>query len=361
MSSQSRPQLHRGQPYERISSDDTRLQLHPVGQDPLTIDQRLYDAKSAISKTLDILSSNRNNISSLTSTCTTYEQQLGEWFNAYTALEAEHKKIRTDLENMTRSHDAVSRQLSTIQGYEAELQVIPSHPGQNRQGGMREYQAALAQANDKLTASQQELNGVQEIRRELQNDLTKARSQLDTAQETLEKLCKEKEYLIRELRDMLGAAKDRAAMAEGRIVELEKQQLYEHPSLRELETARKRIATLEKEKADMVQEHRDALATSNEAAGKRIAELEEKAELIREHQDALAKAGEAVEARITEFEKEYELENMSLTAGSGGLAAVSPVASPKTIPSPTRKRPRRGSRNGRGVEQEYRKHEAGGF
>jgi hypothetical protein len=47
------------------------------------------------------------------------------------------------------------------------------------------------------------------------------------------------------------------------------------------EAAEKRIAELEKEKADLIQEQRDILTIIKEAAEKRIAELEkEKADLI---------------------------------------------------------------------------------
>jgi hypothetical protein len=74
MSSQPRPQLqtNKGQPYQPISGNGTRLQPHPVDQDPLTIDQCLYSTNSAISESLNILSSNRNTIMSLTRTYMTY-------------------------------------------------------------------------------------------------------------------------------------------------------------------------------------------------------------------------------------------------------------------------------------------------
>jgi hypothetical protein len=131
MSSQPRPQLqtNKGQPYQPISGNSTRLQPHPVDQDPLTIDQRLYSANSAISESLNILSFNHNTITSLTRTCTTYQQRLDEWSKAYTALEIEHKKTSTDLENMTRNHLSISQQLkeasqyykSNVQEYERKL------------------------------------------------------------------------------------------------------------------------------------------------------------------------------------------------------------------------------------------------
>jgi chromosome segregation ATPase len=235
----------------------------------------------------------------LAGACTTYQQQLEEWSKAYTALETEHKKTSTDLENMTRNHHSVSHQLkeagrsyeSTIQEYERELQAALGHPVQNmNQGQMREYQTAIAQANDRLTVAQQELNGMREMKTEHQRDLRKAHDQLDTAQQNLGKLREEKEDLIREHRDALGAAEDRAAIAEKRIIELEKQQSYEQLSLKE------RIIELEK-KVDSIREHRDALAGAWEAAEKRIAK-------IQEHRDALATAEEAAEKRIAELEKE---------------------------------------------------------
>jgi hypothetical protein len=47
---------------------------------------------------------------------------------------------------------------------------------------------------------------------------------------------------------------------------------------------------------------------------------------------------------------------MHLTAESGASAAVSPLASPETIPSPnTRKRPRFESKQDGDVQQQYRK------
>jgi chromosome segregation ATPase len=236
MSSQPRPQLHKSQPYQPISGNGTRLQPHSVDQDTPTIDQRLYSANSAISESLNILSSNRNTITSLTRAYTTYQQRLEEWSKAYIALEMEHKKTSTDLENMTRNRRSVSQQLkeagrsyeSTVQEYEIELQAALGHrPSQNmNQGEMREYQTAQAEANDKLTAAKQELNEMREIKRDYQNRLGEAHSQLDTCQQNLGKLHKEKEDLIRKHRDALGVAEDRAAIAKKRITELEKQESY---------------------------------------------------------------------------------------------------------------------------------------
>ncbi|KAH6665194.1 hypothetical protein B0J14DRAFT_660880 [Halenospora varia] len=285
---------------------------------------------------------------------------------------------------MTRNHRFVSQQLKeagrcykpTVQEYERGLQAALGHrPSQNiNQGEMREY-------NDKLTAAKQELNEMREMKREYQSRLREAYDQLDTAQQNLGKLRKEKEDLIREHRDALVAAKDRAAIAKKKIIELEEQQSYKQlilgkrvVELEKKEAAEKRIAKLKEEKADLIQEHRDALAIAKEAAEKRIADLDkEKAELIQEHRGALATAEESAEKRIAELEKENahliqehrdalaaaedramvvaeriaepekekELENMHLTAKSGASAAESPVASPETIPSPnTRKRPR---------------------
>lgn len=340
MSSQPRPQLHKGQPYQPISGNGTTLQPHPVDQDTLTIDQRLYSANSAISESLNILSSNRNTITSLTGACTTYQQRLEEWSKAYTALEIEHKKTCTDLENMTRNHRSVSQQLkeagrsyeSTVQEYERELQAALGHrPSQNiNQGEMREYQTAQAEANDKLTAAKQELNEMLEMNRDYQSRLGEAHGQLDTCQQNLGKLHKEKEDLIRKHRDALSAAEDRAAIAKKRITELEKQQSYEQLSLRERnidlekkvdsirehrdaldgawEAAEERIAKLEKEKTDLIQEHRDAFAAAEEAAQKNIAALKkEKADLMQEHRDALATAEEAAEKKIAELEEKAEL------------------------------------------------------
>jgi hypothetical protein len=108
MSSQPRPQLQKGQPYQPTSGSSTRPQPHSIDQDPLTIYQRLYCANSAISESLNILSSNHSTIASLTRTCTTYQQQLKEWSKAYTTLKVKYKKTSTDLENMTRNHHSVS-------------------------------------------------------------------------------------------------------------------------------------------------------------------------------------------------------------------------------------------------------------
>ncbi|KAH8650306.1 hypothetical protein BGZ60DRAFT_534402 [Tricladium varicosporioides] len=410
MFSESRPQVQtdKGQPYQPISGHGTRLQLHPVGQDPPTIDQRLYSANSAISESLNILSSNRNTIASLTRTCTTYQQRLEEWSKAYTALEIEHKKTSTDLGNMTQNHVSMSQQFkeasqyyeSSVQGYERRLQIaLGHHPSQNmNQGEMREY-------NDKLTAANQELNVMREMKREHQSDLREAHDQLDTAQQDLGKLRKEKEDLIREYEDALHAAENRIAIAKEKNIELEEQQSYKQLILRErvtelekevdltrknrdaldgtYEAAEKKIDKLEKEKADLMQNHRDALATAEariaelemekvdliqkrqdtlataeEAAEKRIADLEnEKAELIQKHLDVLAAAEDramVVPESITEPEKEKELENMHPTAESGASATESPVASPETTTSPiTRKRPRFESKQD--GQQQYRK------
>jgi uncharacterized protein YlxW (UPF0749 family) len=79
--------------------------------------------------------------------------------------------------------------------------------------------------------------------------------------------------LIREHRDALGAAEDRAAIATKRIIELEKQQSNEL-------ILRNRAMELER-KVESIREQREALVEEWEAAEKRIAELnEEKAELI---------------------------------------------------------------------------------
>jgi chromosome segregation ATPase len=184
------------------------------------------------------------------------------------------------------------------------------------QGEMREY-------NDKLTAAKQELNEMREMKREHQSDLREARDQLDTAQQDLGKLRKEKEDLIREHQDALGAAENRTAIAKKKIIELEEQQSYKQLILGErviklekevdlarknrdaldgaYEAAEKKIAKLKREKADLMQNHRDSLATAEE----RIAELKmEKVDSIQEHQDALATAEEAAEERIADLEKE---------------------------------------------------------
>jgi chromosome segregation ATPase len=339
MSSQPRPQLQASkEPYQPIFGNGTRPQPHPVDQDPLTIDQRLYCANSAISESLQILSSNRNTITSLTRTCTAYQQRLEEWSKAYTALEIEHKKTCTDLENMTRNHCSVSQQLkeasrsyeSAIQEYERGLQAALGHAGQNvDQGEMREYQTALAEANDNLNGTKQELDEMREMKRDYQNRLGEAHGQLHTCQQNLSKLHKEKEDLIRKHRDALSAAEDHAAVAKERIAELEKQQSYEQMSLRERnialekkvdsirehrdalagawEAAEKNITKLKEEKAGLIQEHQEALATAEETVEKKIAHLEkEKAELIQEHQDALAAVEEAAEKKIAHLEKEKE-------------------------------------------------------
>jgi DNA repair ATPase RecN len=206
MSSQPRPQLQANkEPYQPSFGNGTRPQPHPADQDPLTIDQRLYCANSAISETLQILSSNSNTITSLTRTCTAYQQRLDEWSKAYTALEIEHRKTRTDLENIIRNHCSVSQQLkeasrseSAIQEYERELQAALGHAGQNvDQEEMREYQTALAEANDKLNGAKQELDEMREMKRDYQNRLGEAYGQLYTCQQNLSKLHKEKEDLIR--------------------------------------------------------------------------------------------------------------------------------------------------------------------
>lgn len=74
-----------------------------------------------------------------------------------------------------------------VREYERELHAALGYrPGQNmNQGEMGEYQTALAQANDKLTAAEQELNGMREMKREHQSDLREAHGQLDTAQQNL--------------------------------------------------------------------------------------------------------------------------------------------------------------------------------
>ncbi|PVH72526.1 hypothetical protein DL98DRAFT_520435 [Cadophora sp. DSE1049] len=381
MSSEPRPQLHKGQPYQPISGNGTRLQPHPVNQDTLTIDQRLHGANSAISESLNILSSNRETITSLTRACTTYQRQLEDWSKAYTDLETEHKKTSTDLENMSRNHNSLRAQLDeasqcydlSVQQYKRELQAM-------NQWESREHQTALAQAHGMLTAAERELNEMREMKGEHQSDLRKAHGQLNTAQQNLDKLRKEKEDLVREHRDALVAAEDRAAIAKKRIIELEEQHSYERLSLGEKiielekkvdsirehrdamagawEAAEKKIAKLKEENANLIQD-RDTLATAEEAAEKRIAELKkENSHLIQEHRDAFAAVEDqaiVVVERIAEPEKEKELENMHLTAESGASAADSPVASPETIPSPnTRKRPRFESLQG-GVQQQYRK------
>lgn len=164
---------------------------------------------------------------------------------------------------MTRSHRSVSQQLkeaglsyeSTVQEYERELQAaLGHHPSQNmNQVEMREYQTAQAEANDKLTAAKQELNEMREMKRDYQSRLGETHGQLDTCQQNLGKLHKEKE------------------------------------------------------KADLMQEHRDAFVTAEKAAEKNIAELEkEKAELILERRDTLAAAEDrtmVATERIAEPEK----------------------------------------------------------
>jgi predicted nucleic acid-binding Zn-ribbon protein len=113
---------------------------------------------------------------------------------------------------------------SSVQEYERKLQAA---------GEMREYY-------DKLVAAKKELNEMREMKREHQSDLREARDQLDTAQQDLGKLRKEKEDLIREHQDALGAAENRTAIAEKRIIELEEQQSYEQLILGE------RVIELEK-------------------------------------------------------------------------------------------------------------------
>ena len=300
MSSEPRPQLHKGQPYQPISGNGTRLQPHPVNQDTLTIDQRLYDENSATSESLNILSSNRETTVNLTRACTTYQRQLEDWSKAYTDLETEHKKTSTDLENMSRNHNSLRAQLDeasqcydlSVQKYKRELQAM-------NQWESREYQTALAQAHGMLTAERQ-LNGMREIKGEQQSDLRKAHGQLDTAQQNLDKLRKEKEDLVREHRDAWVAAEDRAAIVKKRIIELEEQYFYERLSLGE------KIIELEK-KVDSIREQRDELATAEEVAEKRIAELEkENSHLIQEHRDGFAAVEDramVVVERIAEPEK----------------------------------------------------------
>jgi predicted nucleic acid-binding Zn-ribbon protein len=209
---------------------------------------------------------------------------------------------------MARNHRSVSQQLkevgqyyeSSVQEYERKLQAaFGPHPGQNmKQGEMREYQTAQAEANDKLTAAKQELNEMREMKRDYQSRLGEAHGQLDTCQQNMGKLHKEKEDLIRKHREALGAAEDREAIAKKKIIELEEKQSYEQLILGE------RVIELEK-KMDSIREHRDALSGAWEAAEKKIAKLEkEKAGLIQEHRDALATAEEAAEKRIVELEKE---------------------------------------------------------
>jgi chromosome segregation ATPase len=307
MSSQPRPQpqTYQGQPYQPISGSGTRLQPHPVDQDTLTIDQRLYSAITAISESRNILSSNRTTI-------TTCQQQLKEWSEAYTALEIEHKKTSTDLENMTQNHLFISEQLkearrsyeSNVKEYERRLQAALSpRQSQNMDQEMREY-------HEKLTAAEKELNGMLEKDREHQSDLRKVRDQLDTAQQNLVKLRKEKEDLIREHQDAVDAAETRTAVAEKKIIDLEKQRsdlismakklkVESQTSRHALATAEERIAELETE-VDSIQEHQDALATAEE----RIAELETEVDSIQEHRDALAATEEAGEKRIAKLETE---------------------------------------------------------
>ena len=139
---------------------------------------------------------------------------------------------------------------------------------------------------------------MREIKRDYQSRVGETHGQLDTCQQNLGKLHKEKEYLIRKHRDALGAAEDRAAIAKKRITELEKQESYEQLSLRE------RNIELEK-KVDSIREHRDALAGVWEAAKERISKLEkEKADLMQEHRDAFVTAEKAAEKNIAELEKE---------------------------------------------------------
>jgi predicted nucleic acid-binding Zn-ribbon protein len=198
---------------------------------------------------------------------------------------------------MTQNHLSISQQLkeasqyyeSNVQEYERKLQAALSHrPSQNmNQGKMREY-------NDKLTAVKQELNEMREMKREHQSDLREARDQLDTAQQDLGKLRKKKEDLIREHQDALGAAENRTAIAKKKIIELEEQQSYEQLILGE------RVIKLEKE-VDLARKNRDALDGAYEAAKKKIAKLKrEKADLMQNHRDSLATA----EERIAELEME---------------------------------------------------------
>lgn len=307
MSSEPRPQLHKGQPYQPISGNGTRLQPHPVNQDTLTIDQRLYGANSAISESLNILSSNRETITSLTRTCTTYQRQLEDWSKAYTDLETEHKKTSTDLENMSRNHNSLRAQLDeasqcydlSVQQYKRELQAM-------NQWESREHQTALAQAHGMLTAAERELNEMREMKGEHQSDLRKAHGQLDTAQQNLDELRKEKEDLIREL----GAAEDRVATALKRTMELEKRQAYEQLSLEELAKDSER-------RLESVREHRAAL----DAAEKQIAELKEEKVRWGQEQRDKSIAAEDQAMVVTEMAAQPDNENVRVIRGASITAS----------------------------------------